>query len=149
MSEKLIVNVSPHIRSKKTTTSIMLDVIIALMPALIAGIVVFGVRALLLTLISVLACVGFEAGYEALLKKPITVMDLSAVVTGLLIALNVPANLPLWMIVVGDLFAIVVAKMLFGGLGRNFMNPALVGRVVMMFSFASFMGSAAFAELSV
>ena len=134
---KLKVSVSPHIRSKRTTQSIMLDVIIALVPALAASVFLFGFRALLLTAVSIAACVLFEFLYEILLKKPVTIGDLSAVVTGILIAFNVPVDMPVWQLIVGDFFAIVIAKQLFGGLGRNFMNPALVGRIVMMFSFTA------------
>lgn len=133
----MILGVSPHIRSQRTTQNIMLDVVIALCPALAASVYLFGLRSLLLTAVSVAACVLFEYLYEKLLKKPVTVLDLSAVVTGMLIAFNVPVNMPVWQLIVGDFFAIVIAKQLFGGLGCNFMNPALVGRIVMMFSFTS------------
>ena len=124
-------SVSPHIRGSRTTHRIMLDVIIALMPTLVASVILFGFRALLLTAISAAACVAFEYIWEKLMKKPITVADLSAVVTGILIAFNVPASM------VGDLVAIVAVKMLFGGIGCNFVNPALVGRVVMFLSFTA------------
>ena len=134
---KMNLSVSPHIRSSRTTQNIMLDVIIALVPALIASVVLYGFRALLLTVISSGACVFFEYAYEKLLKRDITVSDLSAVVTGMLVAFNVPVSMPLWMLIVGDLAAIVLAKQLFGGMGCNFMNPALVGRIVMMFSFTT------------
>ncbi len=136
---KLTLSVSPHIRSSRTTRSVMLEVIIALLPATIAGVVLYGFRALLLCVISCCACVLFEFVYEKIVKLPVTIGDLSAVVTGLLLALNVPPGLPVWMLIIGDLFAIVVAKMLFGGLGCNFMNPAMVGRIVMMFSFTAAM----------
>ena len=134
---KMNLSVSPHIRSSRTTQNIMLDVIIALVPALIASVVLYGFRALLLTVISSGACVFFEYAYEKLLKRDITVSDLSAVVTGMLVAFNVPVSMPLWMLIVGDLAAIVLAKQLFGGMGCNFMNPALVGRIVMVFSFTT------------
>ena len=134
---KMNLSVSPHIRSSRTTQNIMLDVIIALVPALIASVVLYGFRALLLTVISSGACVFFEYAYEKLLKRDITVSDLSAVVTGMLVAFNVPVSMPVWMLIVGDLAAIVLAKQLFGGMGCNFMNPALVGRIVMMFSFTT------------
>ncbi|MBP5154859.1 MAG: RnfABCDGE type electron transport complex subunit D [Lachnospiraceae bacterium] len=134
---KMNLSVSPHIRSARTTQSIMLDVIIALTPALIASVVLYGFRALLLTQISCGFCVLLEFLYEKLLKRPVTVSDLSAVVTGLLVAFNVPVSMPVWMLLVGDLAAIILAKQLFGGLGCNFMNPALVGRIVMMFSFTT------------
>ena len=129
--------VSPHIRSGRTTQSVMLDVIIALCPALIASIVLYGFRALLLTAVSVAACVLLEFGWEKLMKKPITVADLSAVVTGMLLAFNVPVGMPIVELIIGDVAAIILVKMLFGGLGCNFMNPALVGRIVIMFSFTT------------
>ncbi len=134
---KMNLSVSPHIRSTRTTQNIMLDVIIALIPALIASVVLYGIRALLLTVISSGACVFFEYAYEKILKRPVTVSDLSAVVTGMLVAFNVPVSMPVWMLIVGDLAAIILAKQLFGGMGCNFMNPALVGRIVMMFSFTT------------
>ena len=133
----MTVGVSPHIRSKRTTQNVMLDVIIALMPALIASIILYGFRSLLLTIISVVVCVLAELVFEKILKRPVTVTDLSAVVTGILIAFNVPVAMPIWQLIVGDLFAIIIAKQLFGGLGCNFMNPALVGRIAMMFSFTT------------
>lgn len=134
---KLHVSVSPHIRSKLSTQKIMLQVIIALMPTLIAACIIFSVRALLLTAISVATCVLCEFVYEKLLHKEITIGDLSAVVTGILVAFNVPVDMPIWMLIVGCLFAILLGKMIFGGIGCNFMNPALVGRIVMMFSFTT------------
>ncbi len=139
MENKLLLSVSPHIRSSRTTQNLMLDVIIALIPAVIASTVLFGFRALLLTVISAAACVLLEFGYEKLMKKPVTVSDLSAVVTGILLAFNVPAGMPVWMLLIGDVAAIILAKQLFGGLGCNFMNPALVGRIVLMFSFTTAM----------
>lgn len=129
--------VSPHIRSGRSTRSIMLDVIIALCPALIASVVIYGFRALLLTCVSVAACVLLEFVWEKLMKLPVTVGDLSAVVTGMLLAFNVPVGMPIWEMLVGDIAAILLVKMLFGGLGCNFMNPALVGRIVIMFSFTT------------
>jgi electron transport complex protein RnfD len=133
----LKVSVSPHIRSGRTTQKIMLDVIIALMPALIASVILYGFRSLLLTAISAAACVACEFIWEKLMKKEITVSDLSAVVTGILIAFNVPASMPIWELLIGDIAAIIIVKMLFGGIGCNFVNPALVGRVVMFFSFTA------------
>ena len=129
--------VSPHIRSGRTTQRVMLDVIIALCPALIASVVIYGFRALLLTAVSVCACVLLEFVWEKLMKLPVTVSDLSAVVTGMLLAFNVPVGMPIWELLVGDIAAIILVKMLFGGLGCNFMNPALVGRIVIMFSFTT------------
>lgn len=133
----MTVSVSPHLRSERTTQKIMLDVIIALIPALIASVVLFGFRALLLVCISAAACVLCEFIWEKLMHLEITVGDLSAVVTGILLAYNVPVGMPIWQLIVGDIAAIIVVKMLFGGLGCNFMNPALVGRVVIMFSFTT------------
>ena len=125
---KLRVTSSPHLRAPDDTRSIMLDVIIALIPALIAGCYMFGFRALLLTLISVAACVVFEFLYCKIMKKDSPVGDLSAVVTGMLLAFTLPATAPWWIPVVGAFFAIVIVKQLFGGLGKNFVNPALAGR---------------------
>ena len=133
----LIVGVSPHMRSKNSTQRIMLDVIIALCPALIASVVIYGFRSLLLTVISAAACVACEFLWEKALKWDITILDGSAVVTGILIAFNVPVQMPIWQLIAGDIFAIIVVKMLFGGIGCNFMNPALGGRILMMFSFTS------------
>ena len=129
--------VSPHIRSGRSTQSIRFDVIIALCPALIASVILFGFRALLLTVVSVAACVLLEFVWEKAMKKPITIGDLSAVVTGMLLAFNVPVGMPIWEMLIGDIAAIILVKMLFGGLGCNFMNPALVGRIVIMFSFTT------------
>lgn len=133
----LTVSVSPHIRGKDTTRSVMLNVIIALMPALLASCIIFGLRSLLLTAVSAAACVCFEHLWCLLSKKTTTIGDLSAIVTGILIAYNVPVTMPIWTLIIGDAVAILVVKMLFGGLGCNFVNPALVGRVSMMFSFTA------------
>ena len=138
---KLIASSSPHIRSKDNTRSIMLDVIIALLPALVMSIYVFGVRALTMVLVSVAACVFWEWAYRKLLKKPQSIGDLSAVVTGILLAFVCPATTPLWMILIGDFFAIVVVKQLFGGIGKNFLNPALAGRAALLASYAGTMTS--------
>lgn len=138
---KLIVSSSPHITSKETTQSIMLKVIIATVPAMIASVLIFGIRSLLLTGVTVAACVGFEYLYETILKKPITVSDLSAVVTGILLAFNMPVNFPLWMAIIGAAVSIVVVKQLFGGIGFNFANPAIVGRIVLGLSWTSAMTS--------
>lgn len=132
---KLIASSSPHIRSNESTRTIMMDVIIAMIPALIMSVFVFGFRALALTLVSVAACVFWEWGYRKLLKKPQSIGDLSAVVTGMLLAFVCPPTLPYWMIIIGDFFAIVVVKQLFGGLGTNFLNPALAGRAFLMLSY--------------
>lgn len=141
---KLIVSSSPHISSPATTTRIMLDVLIAMLPAAAASVYYFGVKALILILVCVASCVGFEALYCALAKKPIPVGDLSAAVTGMMLAFNLPADLPVWQAVVGSLVAIVVVKQLFGGIGCNFVNPALAGRVIMAVSFTTTMTKYAF-----
>lgn len=133
------VSVSPHVRSHKTTSKVMLDVIIAMLPILLASVFIFGFRSLLLTAVSVSACVLLEFLWNKMMKTEVTVGDLSAIVTGMLVAFNVPVSMPIWQLIVGDAAAIIVAKMLFGGLGCNFMNPALVGRIVMFFSFTGAM----------
>ena len=131
------VSVSPHVRDKSSTKSIMRDVAIALVPTLGFGVYQFGLRALLLIVISAASCVAFEALYELLTKKPITVFDYSALVTGLILAVNLPATAKWWMPVLGSAFAIIIVKMLFGGLGQNFMNPALAGRAFLTISFTA------------
>lgn len=133
--EQLIVTTSPHIRSSKTTTKIMLDVIIALVPALIASVILFGFQALLVVMVSVTSCVVFEYFSRRIMKRGRTLTDLSAVVTGILLAFNLPVTLPLWMVVIGAFVAIVIAKQLFGGLGQNLVNPAILGRIVLLVSF--------------
>ena len=134
---KLQLSVSPHIHSGRSTRRIMLDVILALLPTTVAGIWLFGWRALLLVAVCVACCVLSEAAFSLIVKKPQTVGDLSAVVTGLLLGLNLPANLPVWQAVVGSVFAIVVVKCLFGGLGCNFVNPAITARVFMVIAFGA------------
>jgi len=129
-----LVSSSPHIRSGETTQRIMLDVIIALMPALIAGVFYFGFRALTVTVVSVIFAVITEAVMQKILGKPITINDLSATVTGILLAFNVPVTAPLWMVAIGSIFAIAVVKHCFGGLGHNFMNPALAARAMLLAS---------------
>ena len=136
---KLNVSVSPHIRSGVTTTGIMLDVIIALLPAFAASIWLFGARSLYITAICVLSCVLGELAFELITKRELTIGDLSAVVTGMLLAFNLPVGIPEWQAVIGSLVAIVVVKQLFGGIGYNFANPALTARVVMLLSFAESM----------
>jgi electron transport complex protein RnfD len=135
MSEKMKVSSNPHIRANTTTSSIMLMVVIALLPATGFVIYNFGPRALAHVLITVAACVLTELGFEFLVKKPITIGDFSAVVTGLLLAFNVPASLPCWMCLLGGVFAIIVVKMVFGGIGNNFVNPALAARAFLLASF--------------
>ena len=125
---ELTISSSPHAHAPVTTRTIMRDVLIALTPALVGSVYFFGLRALLVTLVSVAACVLFEWGYQKLMKKATMVYDLSAVVTGVLIAFVCPVTMPLWMVVVGDFFAIVIVKQLFGGIGKNFVNPALAAR---------------------
>ena len=141
MSNLYNVSSSPHVRSSITTRQIMLDVLIAMIPACIVGIYNFGVNALLVILATVAACIVTEFAYERLMKKPITTGDLSAVVTGVILALNMPSTVPLWMPIAGGVFAILVVKMLYGGLGQNFMNPALAGRVFLLICFTSAMSN--------
>lgn len=135
MEGLLNVSSNPHVRDNDTTSGIMLEVIIALLPASIFGVYNFGFRALAVILVTILSTVATEAIYEKLMKKPITVNDLSAVVTGLLLALNLPCEIPFWIAILGGVFAILVVKMLFGGLGQNFMNPALAARCFLLLSF--------------
>ena len=132
----LNVSISPHIRSNNSTRKIMLDVIIALMPSLIIGVIVFGWRALMIIVLSVATCVLSEYLYEKLLHLPVTVGDLSAVVSGLILAVSLYSTAPWWIPVLGGAFAIVVVKMLYGGLGQNFMNPALAARCFLLISFS-------------
>ncbi len=127
--------ISPHIHCGQSTAGIMLDVLIALLPATVAGVVIFGLRSLLVVAVCLAACVGFEALFNWITKKDQTITDLSAAVTGLLLALNLPANVPLWQCVVGSLFAIIVVKCLFGGIGSNLVNPAIAARVFMLVAF--------------
>lgn len=133
------VSSNPHVRAKDTTSRIMMYVVIALLPATVFGVFNFGLHALLLVIVTVLTTVFAEYIYDRCMKKNITVMDFSAVVTGLLLALNLPPNAPLWIGVIGGAFAIIVVKMLFGGLGQNFMNPALGARCFLLISFTSIM----------
>ena len=137
--KKLTVSASPHVRSSFTVPGIMLDVIIALIPALIASIVIFGFRSLLITAVCVVSCVAFEYISRKIMKRDNTINDLSAIVTGMLLAFNLPVTIPLWMCVIGCFFAIVVVKQFFGGIGQNFVNPAIGGRIVMLVSFSSAM----------
>ncbi len=139
MEHRFIVSSSPHIHQKETVADIMLDVIIALLPATFMGIYYFGLNAALVILTSIAACVVFEYLYELFMHKSITVKDLSAVVTGLLIGLNMPPTIPLWMVVVGSAFAIIIVKQLYGGLGKNFLNPALAARCLMLAAWAGAM----------
>ncbi|HIT72055.1 Na+-transporting NADH:ubiquinone oxidoreductase subunit D [Tyzzerella sp. An114] len=134
-----VVSATPHVRSKDSIQGIMRDVIIALVPATVMGIVYFGLRALVLVAISIASAVFFEFLYQKLTKQRVTIDDLSAVVTGLLLALNMPASAPFWMPIVGSAFAIIIAKQLFGGLGQNFINPALAARAFLLASYPTAM----------
>lgn len=137
--EKLIVTESPHTRSGNTTAGIMLDVCIALLPALIAGVFIFGLRAAALAAVCVAASVFFEWMWCKILKKPSSIGDFSAAVTGLLLAMNLPVTMPYWMAIIGSLFAIIIVKQFFGGIGHNFMNPALAARAFLLTSWAQAM----------
>lgn len=139
MSKDYIITSSPHIRDNASTDKIMRNVVIALLPALIASLVIFKLGALSVILTSVISCVAFEFLYAKLMKKQDTVGDLSAVVTGILLAFCLPAGFPVWMTIMGAFIAIVIVKQLFGGLGSNFANPAIVARIVLMLSFPSAM----------
>ncbi|NCC68811.1 MAG: RnfABCDGE type electron transport complex subunit D, partial [Clostridia bacterium] len=135
----MIVSVSPHIKDKTNTSSIMRDVLIALAPALIASVLIFGMRALLVTAVCVAFSVGGEWAFEKIVKKSNTIGDLSAAVTGVLLAFNLPVGIPFWQAAFGSLVAIIVVKQLFGGIGQNFANPAITARIVMVLAFSSTM----------
>ena len=134
---RLIVSPSPHMVSNNSTTSIMRDVLIALIPAFIVSMTVFGPSALVVTAVSVIACVFFEWLCRKVMKRPNTISDLSAAVTGVLLAFNLPPSIPLWMVILGAFFAIVVVKQLFGGIGQNFANPAIAARIMLFISFGT------------
>ena len=134
-----IVAASPHVTTKNSTAVIMRDVLIALAPAVLAGCVVFGLRALLVVAVTTAACVFFEWGFEKLCHTPSTISDLSAAVTGVLLAMNLPVSIPLWQAVFGALVAMVAVKGLFGGIGKNFANPAITARIVMFLAFSKTM----------
>lgn len=142
MESNLILSSSPHIHTRDSSRRIMLDVIIALLPAAVAGVVIFGMKALGIIAVCVISAVISEALFNLAVGKKQTVGDLSAVVTGLLLALNLSTNVPLWQCVVGTVFSIVVVKCLFGGLGKNFANPAITGRVFMLLAFSAVAGGA-------
>ncbi len=144
----LLVSPNPHIRARHTTRSIMLDVIIALCPALVASVAIFGWRALTVTAFSVCVCVLLEGVFELLCKRESTIGDLSAVVTGMLLAFNLPVTVPLWQVLVGAAVAIIVVKQLFGGIGCNFANPAITARIVLLISFAGTMSSFTYDAIS-
>lgn len=137
----LKVSASPHITSSMTTQKVMLYVIIALLPSLVTGIVMFGIKALILTLVCIAGSVAMEGLCRIIMKREQTITDLSAAVTGMLLAMNLPPELPLWQALIGCFVAVVIAKQLFGGLGQNFANPAILGRIVLMLSFTSNMTS--------
>ena len=136
MNEKLIVSTSPHIQTSYGTSKLMGNVLIALIPAVAAATWIFGIRALILILVSVCSAMLFEHLWCMLLKKPTTIFDLSAAITGVLLALTLPVGVPLYVPIVGTFFAIIVAKCLFGGLGNNFINPALAGRAFLLASYS-------------
>ncbi len=139
--KKLVVSASPHLRTKDTTTGIMLDVIIALIPALIAAVAIFGPRVLAVTATTVISAVLSEFVARKVMKRHNTIGDLSAVVTGLILAFNLPVSIPLWMAAIGSFFAIVVIKQFFGGIGQNFANPAIAARIILLISFGQAMGN--------
>ena len=149
MDTKLIVSASPHIRSDETTRGLMANVIVALCPVVVASAVIFGLRSLLVTAFSVVVCVVLEWLYCKLLKKPSPIGDLSAVVTGIILAMNVPVNMPLGQVAVGAVAAILITKQLFGGIGMNFANPALVGRIVLFVSFTNEMNNWVYPDAAV
>lgn len=134
-----VVSVSPHVRDKDSTTTIMRDVLIALTPAFIASVIIFGARSILIAAVCIAVSVFAEWGYEKITERPCTINDLSAAVTGMLLALNMPINIPLWQAAFGCIVAIVVIKQLFGGIGKNFANPAITARIVMIIAFAGSM----------
>ena len=133
---KLLVSAGPHVRGGASTTSVMGDVLIALLPAVVASVLVFGTRALLLEVVCVAASILFEYLFRKITKRTNTISDLSAAVTGLLLAMNLPAGFPIWMAIVGCFVAIVIVKQLFGGIGCNFANPAITGRIFLLIAFA-------------
>lgn len=137
MQNELNVSIAPHIKSPRTTTGIMLDVIIALCPAAIAGIIIFGIGAFAVIAMSVIAAVAAEYLFCLITKRPNTVKDLSAAVTGLLLALNLPADTPVWQVAIGAVFAVIFVKCIFGGIGQNFANPAITARIFMLIAFTN------------
>ena len=139
--KKLVVSASPHLRSTQTTTRIMLDVILSLIPALIAAIFIFGPRVISVTAVSVSSAVLAEYVSRKVMKRHQTIGDLSAVVTGLILALNLPVTIPYWIAAIGSVVAIVVVKQFFGGIGQNFANPAITARIVLLFSFGAQMSN--------
>lgn len=147
MNKLLNVSSSPHVRCSVNTQSLMLDVVIAMLPAAAFGVYNFGFHALLVLLVTSAVCVASEYVYEKLMHKPITIADGSALVTGMILALNMPPQIPVWVPALGGIFAIIVVKQLYGGLGQNFMNPALAARCFLLISFAGFMNNFSSAKL--
>lgn len=141
MGKLLNVSSSPHVRDGVLTKNLMGDVVIAMLPAAVYGVYQFGLKALMIILVTVASCVLSEYVYESLMGKPVTIMDGSALVTGMILALNMPSEIPLWIPFLGGVFAIIVVKQLYGGLGQNFMNPALAARCFLLISFASQMSA--------
>lgn len=141
MEKLLKVSSSPHIRESHSVQSIMLDVIIALLPAMLVSVYFFGFKALILILVTILSCVAFEAIWGKLTKQPIAIKDLSAVVTGLLLAFNLPVDAPIYVAIVGSFVAIILVKQMFGGLGQNFINPALAARAFLLAAYPTSMTS--------
>ena len=141
MSKLLNVSSSPHVRSNETTQSIMMDVAIAMLPATAFGVFQFGLHALLVLIVTIAACVLSEYVFEKITKRPCTISDFSAVVTGMILALNMPPEIALWIPALGGVFAIIVVKQLYGGLGQNFMNPALAARCFLLISFTGQMSA--------
>ena len=147
MNKLLNVSSSPHVRCSVNTQNLMLDVVIAMLPAAAFGVYNFGVHALLVLLVTSAVCVASEYVYEKLMHKPITIADGSALVTGMILALNMPPQIPVWVPALGGIFAIIVVKQLYGGLGQNFMNPALAARCFLLISFAGMMNNFSAASL--
>ena len=139
MNRKLIVSATPHIRSKEKVSDIMFDVLLALAPAAVMGTYYFGLKIVFLLAVSIVSCLGFEALFQLITRRKVTISDLSAVVTGVLLTFNLPASAPLWLPIVGSFFAIVIVKQLFGGLGQNFMNPALGARAFLLAAYPVYM----------
>lgn len=147
MSKLFNVSSSPHVRNNDTTQRIMRDVAIAMLPATAYGVYQFGLYSILIVILTVVSCVVSEYVWEKAMKKPVTVYDCSAVVTGMILALNMPPEIPFWIPMLGGVFAIIVVKQLYGGLGQNFMNPALAARCFLLISFAGSMNSFSSAKL--
>ena len=147
MENMFNVSSSPHVKSKVSTRTLMLDVVIAMIPTSVYGIVHFGANSLIVLIATVIACVLSEYVYEKAMHKPVTISDMSAVVTGMILALNMPPQIPAWVPVLGGVFAIIVVKQLYGGLGQNFMNPALAARCFLLISFAGLMNNFSCAKI--